>query len=165
MAELVGLTASIVSIASAGVKLSTTLYTFAESASRADQDVTDIASDVALTANVLDSVGIVLKEDETKCLASKAALNDADNIIKRCEAVFGEIRQIIEKRTKVGKDGKKTVTTLGRLAWPLKEQKVELMKRRLDSLKLSLSLLLKVLSFAGDKARGFDVRAVCLHIF
>lgn len=161
MAELIGLTASILSIAGAGVKLSTTLYTFAESASRADQDIADIAGDVALTANVLDSVGNVLKENETKCLASKAALNDAESILKRCESVFGDIRQVIEKRTKIGKDGKKTITTLGRLAWPLKEQRIELMRRRLDSLKTSLLLLLKVLSFAGDRARGFAFRFFC----
>ncbi|KAF2492949.1 hypothetical protein BU16DRAFT_529203 [Lophium mytilinum] len=154
MAELIGLTASIIGIAGAGVKLSTTLYTFAESSSRADQDITDIAGDVALTANVLDSVGNVLKEEDTRCLASKAALNDAENILKRCETVFGDIRQVVEKRTKIGKDGKKSITTLGRLAWPLKEQRVELMRRRLDSLKTSLLLLLKVLSFAGDRARG-----------
>ena len=52
---------SIVRIASSGVQLSTTLYSFTESAARAHEDIADIAGDVALTANLLNSVGNILK--------------------------------------------------------------------------------------------------------
>ena len=50
-------------IASSGVRLSTTPYSFTKSATRAHEDITDIAGDVALTANLLNSVGNVLKEE------------------------------------------------------------------------------------------------------
>jgi hypothetical protein len=154
MAEVVGIAASIIQIAGAGVKLSTALYTYVGSAARADQDITDIAGDVALTANVLDCVGSVFKEDDAKCLISKAAVRDATSIIQRCEDVFKEIDHLIEKRRKVTKDGKKTTSAFGKLMWPMKEQRVELLRRRLDSLKTSLLVLLEVLRFAGERARG-----------
>ena len=54
---------SIVEIASFEVQLSTTLYSFTESAACAHKDIADIAGDVALTANLLNSVGNVLKEE------------------------------------------------------------------------------------------------------
>lgn len=135
------------------VQPSTALYTYVGSAARADQDITDIAGDVALTANVLDCVGNVFKEDDAKCIISKAAVRDASSIIQRCEEVFKEIDHLVEKRRKVTKDGKKT-TTLGKLMWPMKEPRVELLRRRLDSLKTSLLVLLEVLRFAGERARG-----------
>lgn len=77
-----GLTASIIGIASVGVKLSTALYFYTRSAARADQDIINIASNVVLTANVLDSVCKVLKEG---FIASRGVLQDTDNILKRCE--------------------------------------------------------------------------------
>ena len=155
MAEVVGLAASIIQIAGAGVKLSTALYTYVGSAARADQDISDIAGDVALTSNVLDCVGTVFKEDDSKSVISKRAVEDASGIIKRCEAVFEEINQLVEKRRKTSKDGKKTTSTFGKLMWPMKEQRVELLRRRLDSLKTSLLVLLEVLRFAGERARGY----------
>ena len=155
MAEVVGLTASIIQISGAGVKLSTALYTYIGTAVRADQDISDIAGDVALTSNVLDCVGKVFKEDDSKTVISKRAIDDASSIIKRCEGVFEEIHQLIEKRRKVNKDGKKCTSTFGKLMWPLKEQRVELLRRRLDSLKTSLLVLLEVLRFAGERARGY----------
>ena len=145
---------SIVGIASFGVQLSTTLYSFTKSATCTHEYIADIAGDVALTANLLSSVANVLKE-EAWALISQSALKDADKILKRCECVFDEIQQIIEKRTKTGERGKGRIAALGRLAWPLKEQRVELLRRRLDNLKTSLLLLLKVLTFASEQSRGF----------
>ncbi|KAF2681412.1 hypothetical protein K458DRAFT_420584 [Lentithecium fluviatile CBS 122367] len=153
MAEVIGLAASIVQIAGAGVQLSTTLYNFVGAASRADSDIADIADDVQLTANTLDSVGKVFERVGGKCVVSKKAIQDAESLIKRCEAVFGEIHQMIDKRRKMGKDGKK-LSTLGKFSWPLKEPRVELLRKRLDSLKASLQLLLQVLLLANGQAKG-----------
>jgi hypothetical protein len=113
MAELVGLTASILQIARAGVKLSTTLYNFVDSATRADQEITDIADDVEITANALDSVGKVFEDEDAPSVVSKKAIEHANNLIKRCEAVFGEIYEVVDKRRKVSKDGKKSLSALG----------------------------------------------------
>jgi hypothetical protein len=157
MAEVVGLVASIVQIAGAGCKLSASLYNFTTSAVRADQDITDIAGDVELTSNALESVGKVFETEEAKSVVSKKAIQDANNLIKRCEAVFKDISELVDKRRKVCKDGKKSLSMMGKLSWPMKEQRVELHRRRLDSLKNSLVLLLHVLQLAQGQARGYKV--------
>jgi hypothetical protein len=155
MAEVVGLAASILQIAGAGAKLSSALYHFTTSAVRADQDIADIASDVELTSNALESVGKVFETEDAKSIVSKKAIQDANNIIKRCEAVFKDIAELVDKRRKNSKDGKKSLSVMGKLSWPMKEQRVELHRRRLESLKNSLMLLLHVLQLAQGQARGY----------
>ncbi|KAI4931388.1 hypothetical protein J4E85_003980 [Alternaria conjuncta] len=154
MAEVIGLAASIIQIAGAGAKLSVALYNFTNSAARADQDVKDIADDVELTSNALESVGRVFESEEAGSIVSKKAIQDANNIIKKCQSVFDEVSEIVEKRRKTAKDGKKSLSVMGKLAWPMKEQRVELNRRRLESLKNSLVLLLHVLQLAQGQARG-----------
>jgi hypothetical protein len=153
MAEVVGLAASIIQIAGAGAKLSVTLYNFTSSAARADQDIRDIAEDVELTSNALESVGKVFESEDAKSIISKKAVQDGHNIIKKCQGVFDELSEMVEKRRKTGKDGKKTLSMMGKLAWPMKEQRVELHRKRLESLKNSLVLLLHVLQLAQGQSR------------
>jgi hypothetical protein len=170
MAEIVGLTASIIQIAGAGVELSRALYSFVGSAARADNEITDIAGDVELTANALDNVGKIFQIEDVKMIVSKKAVQDANTLIMRCKDVFDEISTIIDKRRKVCKDGKKSLSIMGKLAWPLKEQRVDLLQRRLESLKNSLMLLLHVLQLAQGQAKGCDLllktcrRSGSLHI-
>ncbi|KAF2029115.1 hypothetical protein EK21DRAFT_113174 [Setomelanomma holmii] len=154
MAEVIGLVASIVQIAGAGVKLSSELWNFTTSALRADQDITDIAGDVELTSNALESVARVFETEDAKSVVSKKAIQDANNLIKRCGAVFEDISELVDKRRKVCKDGKKGLSFAGKISWPMKEQRLELHRRRLDSLKNSLVLLLHVLQLAQGQARG-----------
>lgn len=156
MAELFGLAASIIQIAGAGAKLSTALYTFVSSAARADHEINDIADDVQITANALEGVGLVFSDETSQSVVSVKAMQDARNLITRCEAVFEEIRELVEKRRKVGKGGKSGgLTALGKLSWPMKEQRVQLLRSRLESLKSSLMLLLQVLKLANGQAKGF----------
>jgi hypothetical protein len=154
MAETVGLVASIIQIAGAGTALSNYLYNFVSSASRADQEISDIAGDVEITANALDSVGRVFENEDAQCIASKKAIQDANNLIKRCEAVFQEIRDVVDKGTKAGPDGKKSKSLVAKLKWPMKEQRVQLLRGRLESLKNSLILLFNVLQLANGQAKG-----------
>ncbi|OAL51615.1 hypothetical protein IQ07DRAFT_678787 [Pyrenochaeta sp. DS3sAY3a] len=154
MAELFGVAAGIIQIAGAGAKLSTALYNFTSSAVRADQEIRDIAGDVELTSNALSSVGEVFKTEDARSIVSKKAIQDANAIIKRCEEVFGEITEMVDKRRKVGEDGKKKVNFVGKIMWPMKEQRVELNRRRLESLKNSLVLFLHVLQLAQGQSRG-----------
>jgi hypothetical protein len=164
MAEVVGLAASIIQIAGAGTKLSLALYNFTTSAARADQDVRDIADDVELTSNALESVGKVFESEDAKSIVSKKAVSDANNIIKKCEGVFTEVSEMVEKRRSVSKDGKKSLSVMGKLSWPMKEQRFELYRRRLESLKNSLVLLLHVLQLAQGQAQGFVDRLVMIRL-
>ncbi|KAI4932125.1 uncharacterized protein J4E92_004024 [Alternaria infectoria] len=134
MAEVIGLAASIIQIAGAGAKLSVALYNFTNSAARADQDVKDIADDVELTSNALESVGRVFESEEAGSIVSKKAIQDANNIIKKCQSVFDEVSEIVEKRRKTAKDGKKSLSVMGVLDEE-REKIRELHQRQQDSLK------------------------------
>jgi hypothetical protein len=154
MAEILGVVASIVQIAGTAAKLSSALYNFTHSAVRADQDIIGIASDVELTSNALESVGKVFETESTKSIIAQKAIRDAKSIIKQCDTVFADISELVEKRRKLSQDGKKTLSVMGKMSWPLKEQRVELYRKRLESLKSSLVLLLHVLQLAQGQARG-----------
>ncbi|KAF3031512.1 hypothetical protein E8E11_000362 [Didymella keratinophila] len=154
MAEIVGLAASIVQLGGAGVELSIKLHNFVTSTARADKDILDLAEDLDSTGSALDHVGSTLRAKNIRTLASSQATNVALKIVKRCESIFAEVQYIIQKRWKVDKHGHETLTLAGKLSWPLKEQRVELIRKRLDSLKLSLSLLLDVLKLRQGEAQG-----------
>lgn len=158
MAELVGLAASIVQLGGAGTELSKALYNFVSSAARADTEIKDLAGDVKLTCRALDRVGDTLRTEarSSGSMLKREAIDEAEEIKLRCESIFTEISEIFERRWIRDKDGKRILSILGKVAWPLKEQKVELLRRRLESLKLSLLLLLNVLQLAHEQARGYD---------
>lgn len=153
MAELIGLAASIVQLGGAGTELSKALYNFVSSATRADTEITDLAGDVKVTSRALDHVADTLKAEVRQSILTQEAIDDAHEAGRRCKSIFDEISSMFEKRYHTGKDGKRTLSLLGKASWPMKEQRVELLRRRLESLKLSLLLLLGVLQLAHEQAR------------
>ena len=144
----------IIGIAAAGVQLSTALYNYASSVANAGKDMEEVAGDVALTANVLSSVGSFLQDEHNVAVASANAIADARKILVRSESTFQEIRSMVEKKDRAKEDGKKRLSTFTKATWPFKGSRLELLKRRLESLKTSLLLFLKILSFARDRANG-----------
>ncbi|RMZ69556.1 mapkkk cascade kinase regulator ste50 [Pyrenophora seminiperda CCB06] len=154
MAEVVGLAASIIQIAGAGAQLSIALYNYAISAANADPEIKDIAVDIELTSHVLEDMGKLFETEDAKSIVSKRALQHANNIIKKCENVFDEMSELINKGRKTGKDGQKKLSIIGKIAWPMKHSRVELHRKRLESLKSSLALLLGVLQLAQEQSRG-----------
>ncbi|KAH6644270.1 hypothetical protein C7974DRAFT_407964 [Boeremia exigua] len=162
MAEVVGLAASVLQIGGAGAKLSIELYNFINTASRADSDITHIAVDVEVTSNVLGNVGKVLGADGAKRLVNQDAVQHARTLITQCEEVFNELSEVVDKARKTGKDGRSRIGFRAKISWPMKEQRVELLRRRLETLKSSLLVLFHVLQLAQDKARG-DVEVAYLE--
>lgn len=155
MADVIGLAASIIQIGGSGAKLSKELYLFINTAARADEDISTIARDVGTTSSVLASVGKVLEADDAIKIVNQDAVKHTKDLIKQCEKVFEEIIAILEKRRKVGDDGKKRLSLMGKMSWPMKEQRVELLRRRLETLKSSLLVLFYVLQLAQNQARGY----------
>ena len=155
MAEVVGLAASVFQIGGAGAKLSIELYNFISTASRADKEVTHIADDVKLTSNVLGEVGKVLASDDAKKLVNQKAVQHAKDLIKQCEEIFNELNDIIQRARRPDANGKLRISFKTKMSWPMKEQRVELLRRRLETIKSSLQVLFYVLQLAQDKARGY----------
>jgi hypothetical protein len=145
----------IVRMASIGTKLSTTIMSYASAVADADKSMVDIAGDVALTSNVLTSVGNFLTERDNGVVATPSALKDAKAILTRCHDTFAEIKAIVDKSAKTDDNGNRKSSKRAKLTWPIKSNKAELLKSRLESLKSSLMLLLQVLSFAKDWASWY----------
>ncbi|KAF3045777.1 hypothetical protein E8E11_005211 [Didymella keratinophila] len=141
MAEVVGLAASVLQIGGAGAKLSVELYNFISTASRADKEVMYIADDVELTSNVLSEVGRVLAGDDAKKLVNQKAVQHAKDLIKQCEEVFNKLNDVVQRARRPDGNGKLRIGFRAKMSWPMKEQRVELLRRRLETLKSSLQVL------------------------
>ena len=142
MAEI-GLIASVIQVAGAGLKLSQTLYQYADSVSSADRRIKDIAKEVELTSFVIDELGDIFKHDQTSALLSKNALRTADETVKECSSVFLELDAALQKTKK---------NALGRFILPFRESKIELLRSHIDKLKSTLQLLMQVLTHAHQVA-------------
>lgn len=158
MAEVFGIVGSIVGIATAGTKLTTSLYNFYETVSTADKAIKDIATEVSLTSSVLYQLSKSLEQDVQVRLCSDQALDTAKRVVEECSAVFGEIEIELKKAMKTVKrspnpsTGQKIIiATKERLRWPFLQPKMELLRTNLDRLKATLSLMLLVLDYARKR--------------
>lgn len=142
MAEI-GLIASVVQVAGAGLKLSQTLYHYADGVASADRRIKDIANEIELTSSVIEELGALFRNDESSGLLSKNALKTADKTVRECSSVFTELDVALTKSKK---------NKLGRLMLPFRESKIELLRSHIDKLKSTLQLLMQVLTHAHQIA-------------
>jgi hypothetical protein len=142
MAEI-GLIASVIQVAGAGLKLSQTLYQYADTVASADRRIKDIAKDVELTSFVIDELGHVFRQDESSVLLSKNAVKTANETVRECSTVFTELDTALKKSQK---------NKLGRFMLPFRESKINLLRDHIDKLKSTLQLLMQVLTHAHQVA-------------
>ena len=154
MAEI-GLIASIVSVAGAGISLSTTLYSFAETVSTADKRIKDFATEISLTSCVLEELSRNLRNDKQLRVCSQKAIQTTDDIVRECSGVFEEINQAFEKTLRhtkkasaPAKGQKIAVSYIDRLKWPFLQPKMQLLRSNLERLKSTVLLMLNVLMYA-----------------
>jgi hypothetical protein len=158
MAEI-GLIASVIGVAGAGLKLSITLYTFSETVATAADSIKAIAKDVSLTSAVLEELGSNLKHDEQARLYSGTALKTAQTVVVDCEAVFKQIDGALSKSMerisglsgngrRKGKSGKVVLSAMEKLKWPFLQPKMQELRANLERLKSTLVLMLNVLTYA-----------------
>ena len=149
MAEL-GAVATILQIADVGLRLSTTLFTFAETVASADKAVSSISKDVSLTSSVLRELADILRQDKGPQAYSNSAVDSAVGVVRECSDVFQEVEDIlIEKLPKLSsrcKDKKsRTTAAWERLKWPYLQPKINILRSNLDRLKSSLLVILNVI--------------------
>lgn len=142
MAEI-GLIASVIQVAGAGLKLSQTLYEYFDTVASADRRIKDIAKEVQLTSFVINDLGHLFKHDQTSTVHTKSALKTADETVQECLSVFNDLDAALKKTQK---------NTLGRFTLPFRETKIELLRNHIEKLKSTLALLLLVLTHAHQLA-------------
>lgn len=153
MAEI-GLIASVLQIASCGLKLSITLYTFAETVSNADKNIKHIAKDVSLTSAVLNELGSSLENDKQRMVASENAIRTAKEVLSECSEIFNEIETTLQKGMKKASSGNRIEKlSFEMLKWPFLQPKMELLRSNLERLKSTLILMLNVFAYAHKVKR------------
>ena len=143
MAELLGLVASVIQVAGAGVQLSKTLYEYVDGVATADRRIKDIAAEIKMTSVAIEELGDMFKHEEMASLVSKKAVQTANDTITECSALFAQIDVTLKKSRK---------GTFGRLTMPFRETKLELLRSHVDKLKSTLQLLMQVLTLAHQVA-------------
>jgi hypothetical protein len=155
MAE-VGAVASIVGIAIAGAKISMILYELGSTAKSAKSEVNKVAVSIATFSSVLQQLASTLEKAHSARF-SISAIGTTQEILDRCQEIFDEIGEVV-KDLKITKDGgknltQKSVSHVARVQWVFKRVKVLKLQAELESMKLTLTLMLVTLNLA-DKIRS-----------
>ena len=152
MAEF-GAVAAIIQVADSGLRLSTTLFTFAETVASADKTISSISKDVSLTSVVLKELANILKQDEGPRAYSDTAIQSAIAVVNECSKSFEELHSIlVEKLPKHSSRRRdevaRTTLALERFRWPYLQPKINVLQSNIDRLKSSLLVILNVISLA-----------------
>lgn len=145
MAEI-GLVASVLQVAGAGLKLSQTLYQYADGVTTADRRIKDIAKDLQLTSFVIEELSNIFQLESSSTVLSEKAIKTAHDTVKECAHVFVEINKAITKTKK---------NSLGKFLLPFRDPKLELLRSNIDRLKSNLQLLMQVLTHAHQIASQY----------
>jgi hypothetical protein len=144
MAEI-GLAASLLGISSFGIKLTTTLYSFASTASSARKQTDFIARHIKLYSEVLDLLGQRIEDEEP--IHSDKALRLVDEICEQSYFLFGKIEDLLP-------DSNDSISLLQKIKWNFKKPKADWLVSELEYLKSTVNLLISVL-YAGKKIRTY----------
>jgi hypothetical protein len=143
MAEL-GAIASIVGITAAGAKVSISLYDFASSVGDAGTQVWIIAIEISVFCSVLGLLKNTLAKAKS-CRYSMSAIETAQEVLERCHGVFEDIDKIVSSLKNKNASAEPTVDFVARFKWTFKKSKVKLLRSTLESLKITLHIMLTTL--------------------
>ena len=136
--------ASIIGVAGAGFRLSLVLNAVGAQISNAECDIHNIAKGISLFSLMLKQVGKTMEEGRT--VATQSAMDTATEIRDQSQVVFDEIKNMVDLAQGRDENGHiRSITISQRVKWCFKKQKVQYLLGQLESLKLSLSIMLQIL--------------------
>lgn len=136
--------ASVIGVAGAGFRLSLILNAVGHEMATADLEIQKIAKEISLFSLMLKQVGRTMEMAES--LVSQSALDAAKEITAQSQTVFNEVKEMVEMSQKRDENGNlRSITIAQRVRWCFKKQRVRYLLGQLESLKLSLSIMLQIL--------------------
>lgn len=135
---------AIIGVASAGFRLSLLLNAVGTGMTNPDCDIHNIAKHISLFSLMLKQTGTAMKSGGST--TSQGAVDVATEISHQGQLVFEEIKNMTDLSQ--GRDEKgilRSVTMAEANKWALKKYKVQYLLGQLESLKLSLAVMLQVL--------------------
>ena len=157
--------ASILAIGAAGAQVSIKLAAFANQVGTAPNRIRSIASDVSLTANVLQQLSELLnKNDNDKAVSvfNKDGLATTQASADACKSVFQELddvlkrasQQIRENRNKTALGHNIVLSKHERMRWPFLQPKIDSLRTALRDARETLMLMLHVTTLGYMKKQA-----------
>lgn len=159
MAEAFATAASVLQVAEVGFSLATTLYKYATSVKGAEKEIKKIAREVKLTSKVLERTYEQLKADRQAQLCTEDALSDLEDALEGCKEAFQEVEGSLNKSLKPDSEGKLYTSTFDKFKWPLRSNKLEVLRANLEKLKTTLLLMLTVLAYGNRLSQNKAMHA------
>lgn len=136
--------ASVIGVAGAGFRLSLILNAVGVEMATADLEIQKIAKEISLFSLMLKQVGLTMEAAES--VVSQSALDTAKEITSQSQTIFNEVKEMVEMSQKRDANGNlRSITIAQRVKWCFKKQRVQYLLGQLESLKLSLSIMLQIL--------------------
>lgn len=112
----------------------------------ADVEIQNIARAVSNYAFVLKQLALTL--ESAKTIATQSAMETAKQIADQSQVVFDDIKDMADLDQQKDEHGNlRSIAVNQRVKWCFKKQRLQYLLAQLESLKLSLSLMLQVLQF------------------
>jgi hypothetical protein len=166
--------ATILGIASAGIKLSLTLHSFAAAIGSAGTEISQSAKDLAHFSSILNYLGEKMDEAHKAGFVTAKGFHIMEKIIVDCTSIFDELETMIKKATTTEKitvikmdqedfqvkevNREKLNVSFGkRLLYLFQKAEIANQRNRLESLKSTLHILLSFLIFE-ERTRVFAAK-------
>ncbi|KAL8685115.1 MAG: hypothetical protein Q9224_005957, partial [Gallowayella concinna] len=146
---------TIIGIAGTGFRLSLVLNAVGVEMATADIEIQSIARAISEYAFTLKQLALTL--EFAKSIATQSAMETAKQIADQSRAVFDDIKEMTELNQKKDDRGNlQSIAVAQRVKWCFKKQRVNYLLGQLESLKLSLSIMLQVLQMGQSIIRTRD---------
>ncbi len=106
-------------------------------------EIHSISKNITLFSLMLKSVGQTLQQPDS--IHTEECQQAAKQITDECKQVFDEIEYLLDRVRTRRSDGTWGPTTIQKFKWAFKKHKVTYLLAQLESLKLSLSVMLQIL--------------------
>ena len=143
MSSFTGVIASVICVAGTGFRLSLLLNAVGCEIASAGMEIHSISKGVTLFSLMLKQVGQTLQASTS--VHSAEALETTQEITKDCQIVFDEIKEMLDRVTSRKGDGSLSPSIQQRFKWCFKKGRVQYLLGQLESLKMSLLVMLQIL--------------------
>lgn len=137
-------------MAAVGFRLSLICNAVSCEIASAGVEIHGISKGVTMFSMMLKQVGNALQEADS--VHSAEAVETAQEIADQCQVVFEEIREMLDKVTTKRSDGHLAPSVQQRFKWCFKKGRVQYLLGQLESLKLSLLVMLQILQLGKTMA-------------
>ncbi|KAL8930430.1 MAG: hypothetical protein Q9208_000614 [Pyrenodesmia sp. 3 TL-2023] len=136
--------AAIIGIAGAGFRLSLVLNAVGAELATADVEIQTIARAISNYAFTLKQLALTL--ESAKSIATHSAMETAKRIADQSQAIFDDIKDMTDLHQRTDDHGNiRSIAVNQRVNWCFKQQRLQYLLGQLESLKLSLSVMVQVL--------------------